>query len=221
MTNSDPTADAEPTIQHVLRLLDPSRVHTRIDVPVDAAAAHVEVPQGVSLAPAVFNDLIAVTVKTIFAAALVPPRQLTAQQALSEGIFFLNQARGTPDASGYEMSLCEAQSRQHSDASWVVAVLADLIKRRERAAYTRWVLVSHLLSRDWAFQCCCVQAVLDQNRAILPQSILAFQPSQLVQALPSLLALCMTPRQVLDTSCDAGPFLPAARPSMPQNGNPA
>ena len=187
-------------------MLDPDEMTKIIDFPIDAAAQQIPQPRHDRLTQAIFNQMIASVVWHIFRYGVRIPRALTPKDALSEAIWLLDRYYRNGEAIGYEGAIFDAYEPQEVGPAWSPSVLAELIKQKERQAYTCWVYASELDPLDWGMQCSIVRAIVTRYRRLLPQSIVLCPVPRLVRSIPLLVDAIIESDRFLVAVCGPLPF---------------
>ena len=192
MTNSSESAqEASEILKQIIEDLDEVRLKVKIDEPVDKALVAVSgsLPEERSLRN--FHRVISHFVRRVYEQGLELSKQLSCAQALSEAIAILEQGYDGLHGEGYEEALLDATNPEMDGFEYVVSRMAEIIKERKRAEYTKWIFWRRVGSCDWKMRCELAELLVDRSGSFLPPDLSRCPPAQLADQIPSLIKIEM------------------------------
>jgi hypothetical protein len=186
---SESAQKASEILEQIIEDLDEERLKVKIDEPVDKAldAVRGSFPEERSLRN--FHGVISHFVRSVYEQGLQLSRQLSPAQALSEAIATVQQGYGGIHCDGYEEALLDAMNPEMDGFEYVVTRMAEIIKERKRAEYTRWIFWRRIGSCDWKIRCEIAELLVNRSASFLPPDLSRCTPAQLADQIPSLIGI--------------------------------
>ena len=189
MTFSHSRTGADDMLERILALLDETRVQQEIDEPIDRAAAAFRREEEQPVSHRRFNRVMGSFVRHIYRQAIKTQQELSPSQASAEAIALLERGYWGARARGYDAALLDAVNPTHNGLEIVLAQLAQIMKDNERRKYTHWVFATSLGPLAWSDRCRVAELLLDRLRPFLTPQLQRCVAAQLVDEIPTLIAL--------------------------------
>lgn len=201
MTNS-----AEPSLATLLdrlrREVDESVLAATIDEPIDRVVDETPAQNQRAEAFSVegFHRMLTRLVQRIYREALPVPRTLTDEQSFAIGLNWLENHYVSQGARGYAAAMLDAADENWDGIHLVCRALADAMKQEFRRMKVSALLTRILAPFDWRRRIALVHACFDHCKELLPATMTALPPAQLVDELPAILLLVLSLEQPIRTN---------------------
>jgi hypothetical protein len=196
MMNSDLERLARETIAMIMLKLDPDRIKSRFDNPVDKTSMEFDYEPTYPITHKEFHRVIAGFVKHVYekgvAVSWMPA------DPLAEAIWLLEAGyRSAVYGTGYIAALLDANDPAEGGIQTVLTGLAESIKGIKRQKYTTDVFARYLHGCSWYLRYEIARVLLENYRAFLPEKLSQCAPAQLVDETPLLISMIISSDSVL------------------------
>ncbi|MBL7223993.1 MAG: hypothetical protein ISS72_09070 [Candidatus Brocadiae bacterium] len=180
---------AEEVVSLLRQALDQERLAALIDQPIDRAAAACLRECDGGQSARTLQGMTAALVRAVYADALPCRREIPDSDARDEAYALLEHGYSGSRTGGYDEALLDAADSTQPGVELVVAWMADALKERRRASYTRWVIARHVDPADWNMKCALASILAEQCKKYLPPELQSCPKEQLSDCAVDLLLL--------------------------------
>jgi len=157
-------------INRIIHLLDDENIHRKIEAPVDRVLEQYPIDLAKPFSTAYFHEVLADFVRQVSRSAKPVKQNLTVPEAAAEAMRLLDRYEGQ-GSFGYEAALYDATDDEDKGLQWVVAQMAEIIKKEERQKHVEYVLSRHVDPHDWRLKCAVVEVLMEVLRPYMPASV--------------------------------------------------
>jgi hypothetical protein len=196
MMTSDLERLARETIAMIMLKLDPDRIKSRFDNPVDKTSMEFDYEPTYPITHKEFHRVIAGFVKHVYekgvAVSWMPA------DPLAEAIWLLEAGyRSAVYGTGYIAALLDANDPAEGGIQTVLTGMAESIKGIKRQEYTMAVFARYLHGCSWHLRCEIARVLLEDYRAFMPERLGKCAPTQLADEIPALVLMLISSDSVL------------------------
>jgi hypothetical protein len=187
--NSDLEKLARKTIAAIMLELDPNRIKSRFDNPIDKASREFDYEPTCPITHKQFHRVIAGFVEYVYDQGMAASWMLADPLEAS----YQSAVYGT----GYIAALLDANDPAEGCIRTVLTGLTESIKGIRRQEYTVAVFARHLHGCSWHLRCEIVRVLLEDYRAFLPERLGKCAPAQLADEITSLISMLISSGSIL------------------------
>lgn len=189
MTNSEWKRKATAIIEEVLEKTGEEYLQSRIDEPVEKAAASFEFDQDSPITHKTFIHVITDFVRHVYNQGLCPRQEMSEREASAEAVAILEEGYQAAHGQGYYAAFLDASNPTLNGLEYVLAQMAGCIIAIARTKHIRMVCASRMELADWPTRCLIAETLLNRWGSSLPQNLRGCSPAQLAHHLSQLINL--------------------------------
>jgi hypothetical protein len=195
MMNSDLEKLARETITTIMVELDPDRIKSRFDNPIDKASREFDYEPTCPVTHKEFHRIIASFVTHLHDKAATT---WMFGDPLAGAIWLLEAGyQSAAYGTGYIAALLDANDPAEGGIQTVLAGMADSVKGIKRQEYTNAVFARYLHGCSWHLRREIARLLVEKYRAFLPERLGKSDPAQLTDDIPLLISKLISSDSVL------------------------
>lgn len=189
MTNSEWKRKANAIIEEVLEKTVEEYLQSRIDEPIEKAAASFDFDQDSPITHQTFIQVITDFVRNVYKQGLNLGQEMSEREASAEAVAILEEGYQAAYSRGYYAAFLDALNPNLNGLEYVLVQMAGCIIAMARAKYIRMVCASRMELADWPTRCLIAETLLNRWGSSLPQNLRGCSPAQLAHHLSQLINL--------------------------------
>jgi len=196
MMNSKHEKLARETIEMIMLKLDPDRIKSQFDNPIDKASRGFDYKPTCPITHKEFHRIVAEFVAHLHdktaAISWIPA------DPLAEAIWLLEAGyQSAVYGTGYIAALLDANDPAEGGIQTVLTGLAESIKGIRRQEYTTAVFARYLHGCSWYLRCGIARILLEDYGPFMPERLGKCAPMQLADEIPALVLMLISNDSVL------------------------
>jgi hypothetical protein len=196
MMNSELEKLAREAITTIMLDLDPDRIKSRFDNPIDKASREFGYEPTCPITHKEFHRIIAGFVGHVYDKGVAASWILA--DPLAEAIWLLEAGyQSAIYGTGYTAALLDANDPAEGGIQTVLTGMAESIKGIKQQEYTMAVFARYLHGCSWHLRCEIARVLLEDYRAFLPERLGNCDPAQLADEISSLISMIISSDSVL------------------------
>ena len=189
MTNSEDKRKAAAIIEEVFEKTSEEYLQSRIDEPVEKAAASFDFDQDFQITHQTFTQVITDFVRHVYKQGLCPRQEMSEAEACAEAIAILEEGYQAAHGQGYYAAFLDASNPNLNGLEYVLAQMAGCIIAMARTKHIRMVCASRMELADWPTRCLIAETLLKRWESFLPNNLRGCSPAQFAHHLSQLINL--------------------------------
>jgi hypothetical protein len=170
-------------LDQLFELMDEDMIYQRTNKPLDNAFSHFATPDIEDVTHEGFNSVLGDFFQHINRYGL-NARILTKDEALQEGVWFLESYYPPTDDSGYEEAYLYALNKGYSD---LLEQILEFMKSVERKKYMNWIFLTIVKPMNWDLKRKLAEKILERFGHHFPQNMKNLLVGQLANDLETVI----------------------------------
>jgi hypothetical protein len=189
MTNSELKRKAAAIIEEVFEKTSEEYLQSRIDEPVEKAAASFEFDQDSPITHQTFIQVITDFVRHVYKQGVFLRQEMSEREACAEAIAILEEGYQAGQGQGYYAAFLDASNPNLYGLEYVLGQMAGCIIAMARAKHIRMVCASRMELVDWPTRCLIAETLLRRWESSLPPNLRGCSAAQFAHHLSELINL--------------------------------